>query len=176
MSLKDQLLKAGLVSKKQAQQAESNKRKQEHDAKKNAELAQKLNQSQQIELERIAEEKRFQQERDKELNKKRDALIAQREHIYRAIQAINSKSLNTREASEPYYFAQGRCVKKVMVTPWQREMLARGKCGIAQPHPDVQEFVIIPLATAHLIRDIYAEKLIVLHPAIDDSEELDLDY
>ncbi|MES2615251.1 MAG: DUF2058 family protein [Bdellovibrionota bacterium] len=174
MSLKDQLLKAGLVTKKQAQQTEANKRKQEHDSKRNVELAQKLSQEKQKELELIEEEKRKRQELDKELNKKRDALILQRENVYRAVQSINSNSLNTREANEKYFFAENNFVRAVYVTPWQREMLARGKFAIAKPYEDIREYVIIPLVTAKLLQDIYPQKLIVLHSIIEDDVELDL--
>ena len=172
MSLKDQLLKAGLVSKKQAQQTEANKKKQEHDSKKNQSLAQKLENEKQQELAAIEEEKRIRQELDKELNKKRDALISQRENYYRAMQTINSNSLNLREAKETYFFAEGKFIRKVLITPWQREMLARGKFGITRPHDDVDEFIIVPLATAKILLDIFPEKLIVLHSQIDDSMEI----
>ena len=174
MSLKDQLLKAGLVTKKQAQQTDANKRKQEHDSRKNQDLASKLSDEKQKELALIEEEKRNRQELDKELNKKRDALILQREHLYRALQSINSNSLNLRKATEKYFFAEGNFIRKVLVDSWQREMLARGKFGIARPHEDTDEFVIVPLGTAKLLLDIYPEKLIVLHSMIDDSVEIDL--
>lgn len=173
MSLKDQLLKAGLVSKKQAQQAEANKRKLEHDAKKNQDIAQKLNEEKNKELNLIEEEKKQRQELDKELNKKRDALISLRENYYRAIQSINSNSLNITNANENYFFAERNFVRKVLVTPWQREMLARGKFGIAKPHEETNEYIIIPLATAKLLQDIFPEKLIVLHSEIEDNVEIE---
>ena len=174
MSLKDQLLKAGLVTKKQAQKTESNKRKQEHDSKKNISLAKELSSEKQLELERIEKERQERQERDKELNKKRDALILQREHFYRAVQTINSQCLNTRDAKENYYFAENLFVRKVLVTPLQREMLARGKYAIAKPEDDVDEFMIVPLSTAKLLQSIYPSKLIVLHSEIDDNVELEI--
>lgn len=173
MSLKDQLLKAGLVTKKQAQKSESSKRKEEHDSKKNQILAQQLEQEKQQALKLIEEEKKQRQELDKELNKKRDALILQRENTYRAIQTINSNSLNLRDAHDAYYFAEGNIIRKVLVTPWQREMLARGKYAITKPNEDSEEYIIVPLSTAKLLLEIYPEKLIVLHSEIDDNQEID---
>jgi uncharacterized protein YaiL (DUF2058 family) len=143
MSLKDQLLKAGLITKKQAQKSDANKRKQEHDSKKNQTLAQQLTLEKQEELDKIEQEKKARQELDKELNKKRDQLILQRENYYRAIQTINSNSLNDRNANEFYFFAEENKVRKVAVTPWQREMLARGKFAIARPYEDTDEFIIV---------------------------------
>ena len=55
MSLRDQLLKAGLVSKKQAQKVEASNRKQGHDSKKNKELADALQAEKQLELDKIEE-------------------------------------------------------------------------------------------------------------------------
>ncbi len=173
-SLKDQLLKAGLVSKKQVQQTEANKKKQEHDSKKNNELAQKLNLEKENELKLLEEEKRKRQELDKELNKKRDELILQRETALRAVQTINSNSLNLRDAREKYFFAENNFVRKVLVTPWQREMLARGKYAITKPHAETEEYIIVPLSTAKLLLDISPQKVIVLHSEIEDTVELDI--
>ena len=53
MSLRDQLLKAGLVSKKQAKQAESQAKLQSHQAKKNKAVAEELDNQRQQELQQI---------------------------------------------------------------------------------------------------------------------------
>ncbi|KAB8031876.1 DUF2058 family protein [Fluviispira multicolorata] len=173
MSLRDQLLKAGLVSKKQAQKTEAANRKQTHDSKKNKELADKLNDEKQSEIHKIEEEKNTRRELDRELNRQRDLLMSQRESYYRSLQILNSKSLNDRSASECYFFAEGKKIRKVMVNSWQREMLARGKMGIGKPHSEIDEFVIIPLTAARVLNDIYPQKLITLHSEIDDTEELE---
>ncbi|BBH52427.1 DUF2058 family protein [Fluviispira sanaruensis] len=173
MSLRDQLLKAGLVSKKQAQKTEAANRKQAHDTKKNKELADKVNAEKLDELKKIEDEKNQRRELDKELNKQRDLLMSQRESYYRSLQILNSNSLNTRSANEYYFFAEGNRIKKIMVNSWQREMLARGKMGIGKPHKEIDEYVIIPLNAARVINEIFPQKLITLHSEIEDSEELD---
>lgn len=174
MSLRDQLLKAGLVSKKQAQKVEALNRKQGHDSKKNKQLADTIEAEKKAELEKIEEEKNKRKELDKELNKQRDLLIQQREMLYRARQLLNSNCLNSPSASEPYYFAENNFIRKVFVTPWQREMLARGKIGIGRPLDDVDEFYLIPLSAAKVIQEIAPMRLITLHSELDDSQELDL--
>ena len=166
MSLRDQLLKAGLVSKKQAQKAEALNKKQGHDSKKNKELAEVLSAEKQSEIDKIEEEKNKRRELDKELNKQRDILIHHRETLYRARQILNSNCLNDRKAQQAYYFAEKRTIRKVMVTAWQREMLARGKMGIGKPMEDVDEFYIIPLSAAKIIRDIAPNSLITLHSVL----------
>ncbi|MGY3803871.1 DUF2058 family protein [Pigmentibacter ruber] len=174
MSLRDQLLKAGLVSKKQAQKVEASNRKQEHDSKKNKQLADTIEAEKKAELEKIEIEKNKQKEIDKELNKQRDLMVQQRELIYRARQILNSNCLNSPNASEPYYFAEDKYVRKVLVTPWQREMLARGKLGIGRPLDEVDEFYIVPLSAAKIIKEISPLRLITLHSELDDSEDIEL--
>jgi len=174
MSLRDQLLKAGLVSKKQAQKVEANHRKQSHDSKKNSDLAEALSVEKQKELDKIEEEKRQRKELDKDLNKQRDLMIHQREIYFRARQILNSNCLNSPSATEAYFFEENLKVRKVMVTAWQREMLARGKMGIGRMQDDVDEFYIIPLFSAKIINEIAPQKLITLHSELDDSDEIDL--
>jgi uncharacterized protein YaiL (DUF2058 family) len=174
MSLRDQLLKAGLVSKKQAQKVEALNRKQEHDSKKNKQLADTIEAEKKAELEKIEEEKNIRKDLDKELNKQRDMLIQQREFIYRARQILNSNCLNTPKANEPYYFAENNMIRKVLVTPWQREMLARGKLGIGRPLDEVDEFYIVPLTVAKIIQEIAPQRLITLHSELDDSQEIEI--
>ncbi|MBX9837376.1 DUF2058 family protein [Silvanigrella sp.] len=172
-SLRDQLLKAGLVSKKQAQKVEASNRKQGHDSKKNKELADALQAEKQQELDKIEDEKNKRKEIDKELNKQRDLLIQQRETYYRARQILNSNCLNASNATESYFFEENNKVRKVMVTAWQREMLARGKMGIGRMQDEVDEFYIIPLFAAKIIQEITPQRLLTLHSELEDSEEID---
>ncbi len=175
-SLKDQLLKAGLVNKKQVQQAQSKARKQEHDAKKNTQIAQQLTSERQQELEKIQEEKQQAALRDKELNRLRDLALAQRENYYRAQQSILSNKLNEKDATIEYYFAIGKVIKKIYVTAWQQELLARGQLAIAKPYEDMEEFILIPLEVAKVLCDIYPQMLVVLHNEISDNQELEEDF
>lgn len=175
MSLRDQLLKAGLVTKKQAQQSESAKKKQEHDIKKSKELETKITAQSKIELQEIEQEKAKRIELDKELNRKRDQMIAQREAYYRALQLLNSKNILSSQAQDFYFFAEGNVVRKIMVTAWQREMLARGKLGIGKPNEDVDEFVLVPLDCVLLVRQIYPTKIVTLHSELNDDDEIDFE-
>ena len=45
-------------------------------------------------------------------------------------------------------------IRKVLITPWQREMLARGKLGIGRPLDEVDEFYIVPLTVAKLFKKL----------------------
>jgi uncharacterized protein YaiL (DUF2058 family) len=173
MSLREQLFKAGLISKKQAQKVEAINRKQGHDSKKNKQLEAQLNAQKKEELENILQEQNQRKQLDKELNHKRDLFIQERENIYRIRQILNSNSLNDRNAQELYFFLEGKYVRKVSVTPWQREMLARGKMGIGRPVEGVDEFVIIPLAAAKIVQDICPQKLLTLHSELPLFVELE---
>lgn len=173
MSLRDQLLKAGLVTKKQAKQTESVQKKQEHDSKKSKEIEAKLSLQKSAEILAIEEEKQKRIELDRELNRKRDQMIAQRENYHRARQLLISNHIAQKETNQYYFFAEGKHVRKIMVSSWHREMLARGKLGIGKPVEDVDEYVLIPLDCAKIIQQIYPSKLIVLHSEIQDDEEFD---
>lgn len=175
MGLRDQLLKAGLVTKKQALQSESAKKKQEHDIKKSKELEEKLTAQSKSDLQAIEQEKAHRIELDKELNRKRDQMIAQRESYYRSMQLLNSNNLLSRSAGEMYFFAEGKVVRKIMVTAWQKEMLARGKLGIGKPMEEVDEFVLVPLDCAKMIMQIYPSKIITLHSELNDEDEIDFE-
>lgn len=174
MNLRDQLLKAGLVSKKQVQKVDAVNRKQNHDSKKNKELADILNSEKESEIQKIEEEKNKRKELDKELNKQRDLLIQQRESFYRIRQILISNSLNDNNAIEPYYFEENKKIRKVFVTSWQREMLARGKLAIGRPIPEIDEFSIIPLFAAKIIASIDASRILTLHSELEDDQEIDL--
>lgn len=174
MGLRDQLLKAGLVSKKDARKAESSKRKEDHEAKKNRELAEKLAAERAAEQAAIDAEKAAKIERDRQLNLERDAEAREREKIHRVRQMLESNRIYELTAELPYYFlGENQWVCRLMVTHFQREMLARGKIGIARYHGSGdQEYVLVPRHTIASVRSVLPDHYVVLHDPIEDSVEL----
>lgn len=175
MNLRDQFLKSGLITQKQANKLAAEKRKLEHAAKKDPVLSQTLTLEKRQQNEAVAEEFERQKQIDLELNRQRDQILEQRNRIYRARQIINSNTRNDRAAQELYFFAEQNCVRKIFVTAWQREMLARGALGIVKPDETRDEFVVIPRETAKILLDICPEKVIVLHSLIESSQEFIID-
>jgi len=173
MNLREQFLKSGLINKKQADKLAAEKKRQEHLLKKDKSLFLSAEAEKQNAQQELANEFELQRQRDKELNKQRDAILAQREKIFRARQIINSNAQNQRSAQEFYYFLEcDKFVRKVLVTSWQREMLARGSLAIVRLDDNVDEFIILNRDIAKILLDICPEKIIVLHSEIGNLDEI----
>ena len=173
MSLRDQLLKAGLVNKKQAKKAENQVRQQEHQAKKNKAVARELQSQREEELQLIEEQRKAKQQQDFELNLQRERFRIERENVLRCRQLMNSNGLNERSAQERYYFLEaGRYVRKVQVTAWQREMLARGRLAIGRVDEQLDDFVVLPYDVAQTILQLIPEMVLTLHSPISDDAEV----
>lgn len=175
MSLRDQFLKAGLVSKKQAKQAESQAKQKEHQAKKNKSVAEGVAAEREAELREIERQRFEKQQFDRELNMMREQQRIERENFLRCLQLMKSNAVNESRALEVYYFLESeRFVRKVMVTPWQREMLARGKMAIGRLSELVDEFVIIPYNVAQTVMNLHPGLVITLHSEVADDREVHL--
>jgi uncharacterized protein YaiL (DUF2058 family) len=174
MSLRDQLLKAGLVSQDKAKQVEAEARKQAHRAKKDKTVAA-------ADAERQAEVRRQQQEeaerkreRDRRLNRERELEKKRREELARARQLIESYRLNEAGAELAYNFlADGRFVRRVRVTPQQQKQLAAGRLGIARNADDEYDFPLVPRETALKLAEIDPAHVLLLHPENDGRDEED---
>lgn len=175
MSLRDQFLKAGLVSKKQAKQAEAQAKLKEHHAKKSKVVADEVAAQRDEELKQIEQQRLEKQQKDLELNMVREQQRIERENFLRCLQLMKSNAVNESRANEVYYFLEyDRFVRKVMVTTWQREMLARGKMAIARLSEHVDEFVILPYTTAQTVMSLHPGFIVTLHSEIADDREVQL--
>lgn len=173
MGLRDQLLKAGLVSKKQAKQADAASRKHDHDIRKNKEAAVQAEADRKAEIERIESELLEKREQDKQRNLELEAARKEREKLFRCRQLMRSNRLNEHTANIPYFFPEeNKFVRKVLVNAFQREMLARGKYAIGRPEEGVDEFFILPSHTADTVVSLRPEMILLKHPPLDDAEEL----
>jgi uncharacterized protein YaiL (DUF2058 family) len=173
VGIREELLKAGLVSKKQAKQVDAAARKQEHEIKRNKEAARAAQQAKDEEIRRVQEEADAKREADIQLNLEREALKQQREQALRATQLVRSNRLNDPRAQTPYYFVEGGTwVRRVDADAYQQEMLARGKFAIARLHSEVDEFAIVPSHTADTLASIAPELIVARHAPLDDAEEV----
>ena len=125
VSLKDQLLKAGLVDAKKAKQVDKDKRKE-------AKVARRSNEEQVDEIKQSAEQARqAKAERDRELNRQRDMELQQKAIAAQIKQLIE----NHRQAkgvkpgddkAVDYNFSHGKHIKKIRVSPLVQEQIVRG--------------------------------------------------
>jgi len=104
MSLRDELLKAGLVSADKAKKLESDTRNQEHQRKKSKALSAEEAARQAEARQRAEAEAARKREQDRQLNQKREAEKQRREQAARAHQLIDSHRLNDPKAEIFYNF------------------------------------------------------------------------
>ncbi|HXH02684.1 MAG TPA: DUF2058 family protein [Candidatus Competibacteraceae bacterium] len=159
MSLRDQLLKAGLVSADKIKQAEAEARKQAHQGKKdkNAAAAEaERRRQQEAELAR-------KREADRQRNLQREQERQRKEARERARQLIAANRANQKDAEIRYNFQDGRYIRSLRVTAQQQKQLAAGLLGIARNDKDPFDFPLLPREAALKLREIMPEWVILLY-------------
>lgn len=168
MSLREQLLKAGLVSEEKAKKVESAARKKAHQVKKDKALGAAEAAKQAEEQRKLKAEEEHKRERDRQLNREREAEKKRREIAARAFQLIESNRLNERDADSPYHFLEeGRYIRRVRVTPQQRKLLAMGRIGIVYHEADEYDYSLISRKTAVRLAEFAPERILLLY---DENE------
>ncbi len=127
-SLQDQLLKAGLIDSKKAKQVNKEKRKETNVARRAPEpVVDEIKQSaEQARLEKI--------ERDRELNRQRNADLEQRALAAQIKQLIENhrQPKNTGGGEVEYNFTDGKHIKKMRVSTLVLEQIARGILAVVK--------------------------------------------
>ncbi|MBC6906819.1 DUF2058 domain-containing protein [Saccharophagus sp. K07] len=125
-SLKDQLLKAGLIDPKKAKQAEKEKRKQDKQARRTG-------QSEQDEIKAAAQAARAAKaERDRELNRQRD-LEAEQKAIQAQIRQLVENHRQQRGSGDvEYNFTDGNKIKKIRVSNAVHRQIVNGVLAIVR--------------------------------------------
>lgn len=127
-SLQDQLLKAGLIDGKKAKQVTKEKRKETNVARRAPEpIVDELKQS----VEQARQEKA---ERDRELNRVRNAELEQRAIAAQVKQLIENHRQPKGAGSNDveYNFTDGKLIKKMRVSPLVLEQIARGVLAVVK--------------------------------------------
>ena len=152
-SFQEQLLKAGLVSKKQVKKARHEKRvtKQNKKGKKPTEESS------------IAREERLaHEERNRELNRQRNEEKKRREKIAQVKQLIetNRVTLKERDDDEPYYFVVGKRIKKLFLSEKISNQLTNGQLAIVKWEG---KFELVPASAAQQIATRDKKSIMVFH-------------
>ena len=172
MSLRDQLLKAGLVSQGKAKKVESDARKQAHKIKKDKSLAATETARKEAEQRSRKAEEARKKERDRLLNLEREAEKQHHADLARVRQLIASQRLNDPDADIRYNFsADGRRIRFVRVTAQQQNRLAMGLIGIARNADDEYDLPLIPRETALTVAKLDPDSLLLLHPHSDRVDD-----
>lgn len=174
MSLREQMLKAGLVSETKAKKVEAEVRKKSHKLKKDKNAAAQEAARKATEAQRRKAEAERQQARDRQLNWERENQKKRKQQAARIQQLIASHRLNERDAEICYNFMiTDTTIGYVRVTPQQQRLLALGRIGIARNPADKFDFPLLPRETAvKLVEDDMAS-ILLLHPETDHLEPLE---
>ena len=125
----DQLLKAGLVTKKQVQkvkQDKNRKRKQQQQQSKKEKVVDDVK----LKAQQVAEEKA---NRDRELNKKKDDQARQKAISIEINQIITDNCLARDESCEIVYnFEHNKKVRRIYVDEGMKQQIIQGRLGIAR--------------------------------------------
>jgi uncharacterized protein YaiL (DUF2058 family) len=143
MSLQDQLLKAGLIDAKQANEVKKTRQKQTRQKQKSkiqttdeARLA-----AQQAHAEKV--------ERDRQLNRQRKAEAEQKALSAQVRQLVEINRQPLDQGDIAYSFTDGSLIKRISVTPAQLQQLSNGRLCIIKLDGQYQ---LIPTLVAEKIR------------------------
>ncbi|AKX48825.1 nucleoprotein/polynucleotide-associated enzyme [Thiopseudomonas alkaliphila] len=160
-SLRDQLLKAGLVNQKQAKQAEKQQRKQQRLVKKGQAEANVTAQ----EMARKAQEEKAL--RDQELNREQQEKAELKARRAQIKQLIESARLPKFEGDDFYNFVDNKKVKRIAVNELVRNKLSNGSLAIVS-HGGGYE--IIPREAAEKIEQRDPRRILLLNTATNEVE------
>lgn len=149
--LQEQLLKAGLASKKQAKKAEHEKRisRKQNDGNSPAAV------SNQAREEQAAKERR-----NRELNLQRAEETRRREQKAQVKQLIETNRLPQDGRGEPYHFAEQNKIKRIFVSEEMADQLSRGQLAIVKLGPGYE---VVPAKAARQIASRDREAVVVFH-------------
>ena len=159
-SLQDQLLGAGLTDAKKARQLDKEKRRARR-------TAQKSKTPVVDETRAAAQQARAEKaERDRELNRQRDAEAQRRAIEAQIVQLIERHRLDRRRGDIGFHFTAGSTIKKLHGTAEQQRQLAVGAIAIARLG---ERFELVPAPVADKIAERDPERVIYCRDRDDSS-------
>jgi uncharacterized protein YaiL (DUF2058 family) len=164
ISLQDQLLKAGLVDKKKANQVRKEKQKQtKQEQKGHGKSVNEVKQS-------AKETQKAQAERDRQLNLQRKAQADKRALQAQIQQLIEMNQISTDEGGIAYSFTDGSKIKKLYVTEKIQLQLSKGQVAIARFGDG---YALVPNGVAEKIKQRDQDVIIFISDTPQISEEDD---
>jgi uncharacterized protein YaiL (DUF2058 family) len=159
LSLADQLLKAGLVTEKQVQEAERQKNRQQYRRPGGQPRGRKAPPGptpQQIAAQKAAAEKAA---RDAELNRKKQEKAERKARFAQIRQLVEQHQVARVETDDYYNFVDGTRIRRVAVTPELRAKLIAGDLAIVR---NEGRYAFVPSAVADDIRS-RVERAVIHH-------------
>ena len=161
LSLRDQLLKAGLVNEKQVKQATKQQQKQTRLEKKNQ--VEKDDTLRQAALQAQAEKAA----RDQELNRQQQEKVDQKARAAQIKQLIETSRLPKLTTEDYYNFVDEKKVKRLSVNAMMRDKLSRGSLAIVR-HGGGYE--VIPRDAALKIQERDPRRVVLLNTQVDEPD------
>jgi uncharacterized protein YaiL (DUF2058 family) len=141
-SLRDQLLKTGLVDEKKLKQVTKDKRdekKQQHQHQKHA--GKSAPTPADVARQRAAQTQAEQAERDRAANLKKQETAARKALYVEVRQLINSNRVERKGGELPFRFRDGDKIEKIYVNDVLLKQLANGQVGITRI---AKEYIVVP--------------------------------
>lgn len=145
LSLRDQLLQAGLLSQKQAQQSKKEQHRDRQQYKKGEPPPPDLGKLMAL---RAAAEKA---ERDQELNRQRQAKAEQKARRAQIKQLVEAHRLPRLESDDLYNFVDGTHIRRLPVDAARRQQLVAGQLAIVRSDG---RYEVVPAAIGRKVADI----------------------
>jgi uncharacterized protein len=169
MSLRDQLLQAGLVNEKQAREAERQQQQQLQGRQKLPKQQRSRPSEQQLAVQQAQQVKVA---RDQELNRQKQHKAQRKARLAEIRQLIEQSRLPKGDGGEYYNFVDGNKIRRIAVDASLRERLHRGEIAIARYDAGYEW---VPAATAARIRE-RDERAIVAHGGATETGHSDDAY
>jgi hypothetical protein len=166
MNLKDQMLKAGLVSKQDAKRAAHEQRVQgKHEG---AEERERREQARREEREREARERREADQRLAEQRKagqqeREQALAAQARRAAQLEAALREGRMSDWEGNRAFHFADGARVEQLSVNDEAARRLEDGRAAIVRSGDPLRPYTLLAAGAARKLAEVAPERVVVLH-------------
>jgi hypothetical protein len=175
MSLRDQLLKAGLINKQQANEAERQQRRkerqpQQHNPAAAADRAPAPKAATAVTVAQAAQAAKV--AHDQALNRQQQERAQKKARMAQIKQLIAQNRLPAVDGYESYNFADGTKIRRIAINPSYRARLMRGEIAIVG-HEERYDWV--PTAIASRIREL-DERAFIGHGAGKDGTASDEEY
>src|SRR5512139_1146845 len=170
MSLREQLLKAGLVSEQQVQRVEREQKRQQYSAPRSKAPPQPS--AQELAARKAAADKAA---RDAELNRRKQEKADRRAKFAEIRQLVEQHQVPRVETDDFYNFQDGQKISRIAVTPELRQRLIRGELAIVR---NAGRYAFVPAAVAGQIQG-RVERAVIHHnraAAAPDPDDPYKDY
>jgi len=164
MNLRDQLVKAGLTSKKKADKAGKQARLEQHRKKKKKKKKGETAVADEI-AQKVSAKQEAKKERDRELNKKLEIERQQKERTEHAHHLALARDQQDFKADIRYHFViDGKYIHFILVNESQQRELEKGAMGIVDADPGSRDYRLLKLQDCEEVKAIAPDYVVCLHP------------